>query len=351
MKASNVEKALKPQIVVSEKDIQLNLSTSTQYAVNNNATTNNNNAKSGDKPLTISVSAPPALSSTAPKTQASNSASSQVSKNINQSKINAQVQQTTQATANVTQQETAPAIDIKAMQNSITKTTPINKEATHQDASESNQNALKTKQKTSDSQTVNKTSKQQVQAAQDKKSNTQQHVVQANESLWKIASRIAAETKQSIPEIMKQIRSNNQFAFIQGDPNRIRQGAALNIAASYHAVPAQKQNSALSSAPVQKQSGKAKYRLNQAEMSLVADNDQVSAQGSAKKDSSQNQTSSELSSKVMTAREKTVKLQQNVSQLVSALQQKDHRIQLLNARLAQLEQQLKQQNQANKPTH
>ena len=53
----------------------------------------------------------------------------------------------------------------------------------------------------------------------------------------------------------------------------------------------------------------------------------------------------------MTAREKTVKLQQNVSQLVSALQQKDHRIQLLNARLAQLEQQLKQQNQANKPTH
>lgn len=351
VKASNVEKALKPQIVVSEKDIQLNLPTSTQYAVNNNATTNNNNAKSGDKPLTISVSAPPALSSTAPKTQASNSASSQASKNINQSKINAQVQQTTQATANVTQQETAPAIDIKAMQNSITKTIPINKEATHQDASESDQNALKTKQKTSDSQTINKTSKQQVQAAQDKKSNTQQHVVQANESLWKIASRIAAETKQSIPEVMKQIRSNNQFAFIQGDPNRIRQGAALNIAASYHAVPAQKQNSALSSAPVQKQSGKAKYRLNQAEMSLVADNDQVSAQGSAKKDSSQNQTSSELSSKVMTAREKTVKLQQNVSQLVSALQQKDHRIQLLNARLAQLEQQLKQQNQANKPTH
>lgn len=351
VKASNVEKALKPQIVVSEKDIQLNLPTSTQYAVNNNATTNSNTTKSGDKPLTISVSAPPALSSTAPKTQASNSASSQASKNINQIKINAQVQQTTQATANVTQQETAPAIDIKAMQNPITKTTPINKEATHQNASESDQNALKTKQKTSDSQIVNKTSKQQVQTAQDKKSNTQQHVVQANESLWKIASRIAAETKQSIPEVMKQIRSNNQFAFIQGDPNRIRQGAALNIAASYHAVPAQKQNSALSSAPVQKQSGKAKYRLNQAEMSLVADNDQVSAQGSAKKDSSQNQTSSELSSKVMTAREKTVKLQQNVSQLVSALQQKDHRIQLLNARLAQLEQQLKQQNQANKPTH
>ena len=351
VKASNVEKALKPQIVVSEKDIQLNLPTSTQYAVNNNATTNSNTTKSGDKPLTISVSAPPALSSTAPKTQASNSASSQASKNINQSKINAQVQQTTQATANVTQQETAPAIDIKAMQNPITKTTPINKEATHQNASESDQNALKTKQKTSDSQIVNKTSKQQVQTAQDKKSNTQQHVVQANESLWKIASRIAAETKQSIPEVMKQIRSNNQFAFIQGDPNRIRQGAALNIAASYHAVPAQKQSPALSSAPAQKQSGKAKYRLNQAEMSLVADNDQVSAQGSAKKDSLQNQTSSELSSKVMTAREKTVKLQQNVSQLVSALQQKDHRIQLLNARLAQLEQQLKQQNQANKPTH
>ena len=50
----------------------------------------------------------------------------------------------------------------------------------------------------------------------------------------------------------------------------------------------------------------------------------------------------------MTSREKTVKLQKNVSELALALQQKDQRIQLLNARLAQLQQQLQQQNRSKK---
>lgn len=53
----------------------------------------------------------------------------------------------------------------------------------------------------------------------------------------------------------------------------------------------------------------------------------------------------------MTAREKTVKLQRNVTQLEVALNQKDQRIQLLNARLAQLQQQLKAQQTEKKPTH
>lgn len=51
----------------------------------------------------------------------------------------------------------------------------------------------------------------------------------------------------------------------------------------------------------------------------------------------------------MTAREKTVKLQRNVTELELALNQKDHRIQLLNARLAQLQQQLKAQQADKKP--
>ena len=86
-------------------------------------------------------------------------------------------------------------------------------------------------------------------------------------------------------------------------------------------------------------------------MKLVAESKQDSAQGAAKEKSSKNQTNPELSSKVMTARQKTVKLQQNVSQLTLAIQQKDQRIQLLNARLAQLQQQLQKKNQANKPAH
>ena len=81
----------------------------------------------------------------------------------------------------------------------------------------------------------------------------------------------------------------------------------------------------------------------------MAENQQDSAQGSAKKNTQSAQTSEELSLKVMTAREKTVKLQRNVTQLELALSQKDQRIQLLNARLAELQQQLKKQQAENKP--
>ena len=63
------------------------------------------------------------------------------------------------------------------------------------------------------------------------------------------------------------------------------------------------------------------------------------------------QTSNDLSLKVMTSREKTVKLQSDVTQLEMGLRHKDHRIQLLNARLAQLQQQLKAQQVEKKPTH
>ncbi|MEZ2174495.1 hypothetical protein QUG83_18780, partial [Acinetobacter baumannii] len=83
--------------------------------------------------------------------------------------------------------------------------------------------------------------------------------------------------------------------------------------------------------------------------SLVAENQRDSGQVSANQNTERNQTSKELSLKVMTAREKTVKLQRNVTELELALNQKDHRIQLLNARLAQLQQQLKAQQADKKP--
>jgi hypothetical protein len=78
-------------------------------------------------------------------------------------------------------------------------------------------------------------------------------------------------------------------------------------------------------------------------MSLVAESTKNTAQGNAKRNNDQSMSSADLVLKVMTAREKTVKLQKNVTQLDLALQKKDHKIQLLNARLAQLEQQLKAQ--------
>ena len=178
-----------------------------------------------------------------------------------------------------------------------------------------------------------------------------QHKVQPNESLWAIASRVAAEQNRSVAEVMNQIKANNQHAFIQGDMNRLRRGAALNLNTENQAKPAKVSPAAAATQASSAQSGKAKYRLNQAEMSLVAQKEQDSASGSAKKNTEKNQTSNELSLKVMTSREKTVKLQKNVTQLEVALQQKDHRIQLLNTRLAQLQQQLKAQQVEKKPTH
>ena len=176
-------------------------------------------------------------------------------------------------------------------------------------------------------------------------------MVQNNESLWKIASRVATQTNQSIPEVMQQIKANNEHAFIGGNINRIRRGAALNLAATNTTTPKAVKGRPMNARSGQPQSGKEKYKLSQAEMKLVAESKQDSAQGAAKEKSSKNQTNPELSSKVMTARQKTVKLQQNVSQLTLAIQQKDQRIQLLNARLAQLQQQLQKKNQANKPAH
>ena len=162
---------------------------------------------------------------------------------------------------------------------------------------------------------------------------------------------MAAEQNRSVAEVMNQIKANNQHAFIQGDMNRLRRGAALNLNTANQPKPAKVSPAAAATQASSAQSGKAKYRLNQAEMSLVAQKEQDSASGSAKKNTEKNQTSNELSLKVMTSREKTVKLQKNVTQLEVALQQKDHRIQLLNTRLAQLQQQLKAQQVEKKPTH
>ena len=362
--ATGNEKLLTPQIIVSEKDIALNLPSSTSYRANSTAPTSTNTVKSvlsastnAQQPLVISVTAPPTL-------QAVQNTASQT-KTVNYSK-------NTQA---ITQQ--APITPIKAAQQILdvqktgikpevvtakteteaakTETTQSKPETTKSETVQAEKTKTETtkpkpeiakktetaKVKPETAKTV-PSEKQQVKKVSN--NNAPKHVVQANESLWTIASRISAETHQSIPEVMKQIKENNANAFIQGDVNRIRRGAALNLAASYKQTPQVKYKTPTAPITTRKQSGSAKYRLDQAEMSLIADNEQNVPQGSAKKNTQVNQTNTELSTKVMTSREKTVKLQRDVTQLASALQEKNRRIQLLNARLAQLQQQLQQQN-------
>jgi pilus assembly protein FimV len=301
IQAQSNEVALVPQMIVSEKDIELNLPSSAQFQ--------------SSPAITTPEESTPALNVVPPKVTTSST-------------------EYTTTTVSVRPSNQSPT--------AISVVAPSEKPASPATETATDKNETKN-------------------SGQDKTSNTKgklkdqpkTHIVQANESLWKIASRIAAETNQSVPEVMQRLKENNQNAFVNGNINRIRQGTALNLAAGYNPNAKHKtvKNGGKFPQSAQKQSGKAKYRINQAEMSIVAENTIDSTQGSATEKAVQNQTTPELSSKVMTAREKTVKLQKNVSQSTLALQHKDQRIQLLNARLAQLQQQLQQQNHAEKPVN
>ena len=172
---------------------------------------------------------------------------------------------------------------------------------------------------------------------------TQQHVVKSNESLWAISASIAKQHQLPISSVMKEIHHTNPHAFVGGNINKLRRGAILDFNFDHTLTQAKKVANKDLPILASKQSGKAKYRLNEAQMRLVAEKESDSAQGSAKKSTQTPKSSEQLALKVMTSREKSVKLQRNVTHLDQTLKQKDHRIQLLNTRLAQLQQQLKAQ--------
>ncbi|WP_313041925.1 hypothetical protein [Acinetobacter sp.] len=328
------ERALAPVVIVNEKEIALNLPVSTLYTAKAPV--------AAEQPLLLSTKAPPKLAqlatstpvaiepvthvqnySVAPAEQNSASTSSgsetsisQVTKNNSTGSVSSEMQAATASTAR--------------------SQDPLAQKFAAEQAAQKRENPTTTAQTAS-------TPKPTSTAAASTATPAAKYVVRSNESLWGIASRIATEQNRPVSEVMQQIKNSNEHAFIQGDVNRLRRGAALNLHGMQQAKQPVKVSAAELAKVPSKQSGKTKYRLNQAEMSLVAEKAQDSAQTSANSAAEKNKTSKELSLKVMTSREKTVKLQRNVTQLELALNQKDHRIQLLNARLAQLQQQLKAQ--------
>lgn len=58
------------------------------------------------------------------------------------------------------------------------------------------------------------------------------YVVQHGDSLWKIARGLRTESSQSLHALMQALYQANPDAFIQGDRNRLKQGAALRVPAS-----------------------------------------------------------------------------------------------------------------------
>lgn len=320
------EQPLTPVTIVNEQDIALNLPTSTAYTA---ATVPANTTRSMEAPLAIQASPPPALS-----TSATTSA------------ISAAAQPAASPAPAVTPSTPAQPASVQSNAGStaaVNAPAPVSADPLVKKYAEQ----LKAQQQQTPAKPAPVAAPKVPASAPT--STTARHVVQSNESLWAIASRLAAENQQPVGEVMQQIKAHNEHAFIQGDANRLRRGATLNLQAVSSGQKAAKKAVPIPATQPSRQSGKAKYRISQAEMSLVAENQQDSAQGSAKKNTQSAQTSKELSLKVMTAREKTVKLQRNVTQLELALSQKDQRIQLLNARLAELQQQLKKQQAENKP--
>lgn len=318
------ESPLSPQFIVNEKDIALNLPESTRYTPAETATTVAE-TPANERNLSISTGAAPTLNSSAPMASVTDQSSAQAP------------QQTIAAMSTEPSAiEKQPSTPLKPSNDN--QTTTVKKAAQPKPAQHKNVLSKNTpkKQKISTYKGPAPTGK---------------YVVQRNESLWSIANRIAAQTKQPVAKVMRDIQAQNRHAFIQGDVNRLRQGISLNLTAANTAKAPHTKPKSTEANLAKPTSGRAKYRLQQAEMSIVAENSPNSNHGSAKKSTQQGQNNTELAVKVMTTREKTVTLQRNVTKLNQTLSLKDQRIQLLNARLAELQQQLKAQQQTHKQKH
>lgn len=319
-KTENNESTLSPQFIVNEKDIALNLPESTRYASPTSASTTNNS--NGEHSLNINVGTAPAINTNSSNTLSANS-STQLAQQV--------------TTATTPDQTEIKPTSAKTPTNNSPKTPVKN---------------LTAQKKSVPQKALNQNpAKKQSLSSYKGPASSGKYVVQRNESLWSIANRIAAKTKQPVAKVMHDIQTQNRHAFIQGDVNRLRQGIALNLAHSPAAKPQQNKSKTDIAHTAKSTSGKAKYRLQQAEMSIVAENSQNSTHGSAKKSTQQSQNNTELAVKVMTKREKNVTLQRNVTKLNQTLRLKDQRIQLLNARLAELQQQLQAQQQTHKQKH
>ncbi len=356
------EKTLTPKFIVSEKDIALDLPESTRF---NTASISKEPTLKQEKLLNAPYELPPALDLATDKVSVSAAISvvpSQVEQSVSAPVANNDTQPITAKTATAGQNPTIPTAKTELKETAVTqtaKTEPVNESLLGKNQDQDNpEKLIENKEDTiaayrakNKEQPVKQKAPQNTTPSVSGENTQQQHVVARNESLWSIAHRIASQTHKPVSQVMNQIKAQNEHAFIGGNANRLRQGSQLNF--NLGNIPSrQNQNvNQIAAQTPQPASGKTKYRLQQAEMSLVAESNQDSSTGSAKKDTLQQKTSTDLSLKVMTAREKTVTLQRNVTQLELALRQKEQRIQLLNARLAELQERLKAQQETKKPTH
>ena len=361
LKATLHETPLQPRIVVNEADLKLNLPES---------------STGNEQRLTVS-SAPPPMLNSAPKTPAvtvKTPAPPAVStaSNVGLSSVNTQPVQSTVSTVPLAPQPqsiahnfpTAPVqptaplqtqsenlsiqISRRAVDQPPTAFAPSSFNKPVQVAPTATANPAPTIS-VSNATTPTQTAAKPTQATTTKAIDpNQQHRVKANESLWEISNQIAKSQNISVHKVMRDIQNNNQHAFVGGNASRLKQGVVLNIPSDY-ALPAAKP--ALAPATQQARqipkTNKAAapvtepQKQNDAHMSIVANTNQGSAQGTNQTGNNNTAQQNELTIKLKQARGTTLSLQNNVRQLDQQLREKEKRIALLNARLAELQQQLK----------
>lgn len=326
---------LQPKYINNEKDIQLNLPETAPMPVqaanqpllvkNTPPPLLNNNQQTSVIRPTITTVEQTQLQKTIPVTTAM-PPSNQVS-----SPNNNNIQTSTTKTTNIPTQNKSDTpnltISITQRQTLIESTKPIT--------------AVSTIATETPSQT-NREISQNLSTQSDTSTNQQksQHVVKANESLWGIASGVAQQQKISVQQAMQQIKMQNQHAFINGNVNRLRQGAILNLPNTYtpNSAHQPKAQTAKTESPP-KQTVVTPQKQTDAHMSIVA-NQHGTLQGSTNTNNV-SKAHNELTIQVKQQRHTTLNLQNNVKQLDQQLKSKEQRIALLNARLAELEQQLK----------
>lgn len=188
------------------------------------------------------------------------------------------------------------------------------------------------------------------------------YVVQKNDSLWKIATRLQGSLNKPAGQIMTQIRQLNEKAFVRGNPDQLKSGAELVLPKADKPVqdlvaqraappppPAPKPVAAKPIAPPSTPPIVRSGRLPRAEMTLIAPTGTGIAQGNSMttgRRTGVQPLSRDLATRVGQARQKTVALRREVLELDAQVAVNDQKIALQNAKLAELEQRLKARKDA-----
>lgn len=211
------------------------------------------------------------------------------------------------------------------------------------------------------------------------------------DTLWDIAVRVSREHKLPLNKVMDSIQALNQDAFIRNNPNLLREGVTLTIPrydevnelarsvkkatpkksragkasrSGKKAVSARKSSKRSTKATKKRKPRKARkapvsarkskksvQRLKKAEMRIVAPSASGNAQGETKqsRNASGKKLAPQITAQVKKSRSATIQQRKRVNKLNTKLSDYSKKIQLQNAKLAELENRLKQLNKKSKP--